>query len=518
MISYCFSSYGQRNDYGFLLRLNVDMDDEKKLKITRSQLLDDARKLSRVQMVSDRIYRNHLKTRFFNLQEQRKLTNTIDELEKQEKDSWRELNHRKLGLERRANKLAQKKAINRVAASPLITLRTAGRAAPPKYNGQDPPPRNGGRREGRTHLAAPKIWGQERRPSFSSLMNPYMTDPTEYGSKLGYAQHLTKKGYRKSSTMGANLELEDLQQYYYNQPQFSKSQAVIFRGLKQSAEGLMKMGVIQSDGDARYSRRISGLPIPATIEEDQARYIRTPGQIDEDPLEEEMAWLPTVTLEHSVSYPGERRRSSISSDPNFLRTGGPNRLSYRRGSRSLGALEMKKFLPYAGRCPSPVSGLDSDFSDKLSLFNQRMDQLQQRDGVEVLPDPLLDDHAAPPPRDSLDRHGSVSMDTSRDEDKLPIVLAGRSDPVRMSVVDRFDLSKWRRDMAVQDTLPVIKSCKYIRNPSRERYDPSSNQYYVIDEEGGIEGDIPAPLPNIPGTRLYNVVQEAIKYSREVDQL
>ncbi|KAL5264318.1 hypothetical protein ACHWQZ_G005424 [Mnemiopsis leidyi] len=495
----------------------MNMDDEKKLKITRSQLLDDARKLSRVQMVSDRIYRNHLKTRFFNLQEQRKLTNTIDELEKQEKDSWRELNHRKLGLERRANKLAQKKAINQVAASPLITLRSAGRAAPPKHNGQGLQPRQGGRREGRTQLAAPKIWGQERRPSFSSLMNPYMTDPTEYGSKLGYAQHLTKKGYRKSSTLGSNLELEDLQQYYYNQPQFSKSQAVIFRGLKQSARGLIKMGVIQSD--ARYSRRISGLPIPPTIKEDQARYIRTPGQIDEDPLEEEMSWLPTVTYEHSVSYPGERRRSSISSDPNFLRTGGPNRLAHRRGSRSLGELEMKKFLPFAGRCPSPVFGLDSDFSDKLSLFNQRMDQLQQRHDMEVLLDPLPDDHTAPPPRDSLDRHGSVSMETSRGEDdKLPVVLAGRGDPVRMSVVDRFDLSKWRRDMAVQDTLPVIKSCKYIRNPSRERYDPTSNQYYVIDEEGGLEEDVPAPLPTIPGARLYNVVQEAMKYSREVDKI
>ena len=470
-------------------------------------------------MVSDRIYRNHLKTRFFNLQEQRKLTNTIDDLEKQEKDSWRELNHRKLNLERRASRLAEKKAISRVAASPLVTVRNAGRSVHPRYDSQDsqPAPRNGGRREGRTQLTVPKIWGQERRPSFSSLLNPYMTDPTEYGTKLGYAQHLTKKGYRKSSTVNSHLELEDLQQYYYNQPQFSKSQAVIFRGLKQSAQGLMKMGVIQSEPP--YNRRTSGLPTPATFEEDKARYLRTPGQQEETLVEEELTWLPTVTYNHGVSYPGERRRSSLNSAPdaNLLRIGSNSRLSYRRGSRSLGELEMKKYLPYVGRRPSPVPGLDSEFTDKLSLFNERMDQLQHRDSLEELAQSLTDQHTAPPPRNVE----TLPPGSEQEEEGFPVaVQTDKGDRVRMSVVDRFELSKWRRDMAVQDTLPVIRACKYIRNPSRERYDPQSNQYYVLEEEEevGMEEDVPAPLPSIPGTRLYNVVQEAVRYSRDVKQI
>ena len=498
------------------------MDDKAKLKITRSQLLDDARKLSRVQMVSDRIYRNHLKTRFDNLQEQQKLTNTIDELEKQEKDSWRELNHRMLGLERRASKLAKKKAITSVAASPLVTLRTAGRSRPVRFDNQDTlsAPRNRGRREGRAQLAAPKIWGQERRPSFSSLLNPYMTDPSEYGTKLGYAQHLTTKGNRKYSTLNSPLELEDLQQYNYNQPHFSKSQAVIFRGLKQSAQGLIKMGVIQPD--PRNNRR--GHHIPATLEEDKARYIRTPGQQDQDIMEEELTWLPKVTYQDS--YHGDRRRSSLKSAPdtNLLRVGGANRNAHRRGSRSLGELEMRKYLPYVGRCPSPVSGLDNDFSDKLSLFHQRMDQLQHRDSLEKLPEALTDEHTAPPPRDPLDigtEGGTPHPDAERGgtphSEEVPVILAGRD--VRMSVVDRFEMSKWRRNMAEQDTLPVIKACKYIRNPSRERYDPQSNQYYVIEgDEGVVEVDEPAPLPSIPGTRLYSVVKEAVRYSKEFSEM
>ena len=56
--------------------------------------MDKDVRVTRVDMVRERIYKNHLQTRFFNLQEQVKLKLAIEQIEKLEKDRWMELNHR----------------------------------------------------------------------------------------------------------------------------------------------------------------------------------------------------------------------------------------------------------------------------------------------------------------------------------------------------------------------------------------------------------------------------------------
>ena len=131
---------------------------------------------------------------FSTIQEQRKLTNQIVQLEKLEKDSWRELDHKRLNFERRAERITNAKAIQRLSKSPSITPRgrRGGRIEPAKSSSSTTTHRN-------TKIKEKK----KPRPSYASLFNPYRSNDNsyqEFNSNLGYAQHFTNRQLRKSST------------------------------------------------------------------------------------------------------------------------------------------------------------------------------------------------------------------------------------------------------------------------------------------------------------------------------
>eukprot|EP00116_Pleurobrachia_bachei_P006783 sb/3467045/ len=284
--------------------------------------------------------------------------------------------------------------------------------------------------------------------------------------------------------------------------------------------------------DVPQRRRISFLPEPPTITEDQARYIRLPTK--EEIIEEER--VPRVTYEDQLEHVEghERRRKSLTNLPQYLSPERKGNLR-RRGSRSMGEVEMKKYLPFIGRSPSPVHGLDREFTEKLTLFNGQLYNLKRRDSFQTIPQTEVD-RTAPPPRDIF---GEITdplvVNRMKMEGESPIteergdtVEGGETPKKRLSTVDRFNLSTWRKpifpapkmfnlpDMALSDTIPNIRSCKYIRTPGKERWDPLTKQWY--DHESSDDEDAPEISSTTGEERVeYQEQQQQKEHQRRISK-
>ena len=99
--------------------------------------------------------------------------------------------------------------------------------------------------------------------------------------------------------------------------------------------------------------------------------------------------------------------------------------------------------------------MDREFTEKLSLFNGQLYNLKRRDSFQTIPQTAVD-RTAPPPRDifgEISDQGPIVINRLklRDEVEYPITeerggsAEGEETPKkRLSTVDRFNLSTWRK--------------------------------------------------------------------------